>query len=151
MTCIMIFFSYCIVPKHLICVGVEIYRRLVQVCILLFRHKDTSFSLCKIRCSKTWQYWIREKPVFLTWKLKKKKILKIIHCTIHTLLKPVSSKKKKKQLMHIKNRFYILGYIGKKLVQRTSFNAYFIEYDLFYYLPLLKYIFTLGIRISIIL
>lgn len=53
--------------------------------------------------------------------------------------------------MHIKNRFYILGYIGKKLVQRTSFNAYFIEYDLFYYLPLLKYIFTFGIRISIIL
>lgn len=143
MTCIMIFFSYCIVPKHLICVGVEIYRRLVQVCILLFRHKDTSFSLFKnMTILNSW------KTCFSDMEIKKKKFY---HCTIHTLLKPVSSKKKKKQLMHIKNRFYILGYIGKKLVQRASFNAYFIEYDLFYYLPLLKYIFTFGIRISIIL
>lgn len=34
---------------------------------------------------------------------------KINHCTIHTLLKPVSSKNKEKQLMHIKNTFYIFG------------------------------------------
>lgn len=54
--------------------------------------------------------------------IKKKE--KINHCTIHTLLKPVSSKNKEKQLMHIKNTFYIFGMYLEDIVQRASFNAY---------------------------